>query len=264
MAGARYHLVVSRSGHECRALHAARHPHVLASYASGSALRGVLRHHLLTPEMRGRGHLLVDSGAFSALTRGLALDVRAYGAFCAALAAEHGADLAALEFINLDVIGDQAASDEHERVLRGEFGLDPVPVFTFGARLRDLEAMAARSGRVALGGLVPFAQDRATLRGWLGRCFDVLGGAGPRVHLLGIAQEWALMAYPVASCDSSSWSAVVRFGRGRPAGEGSAWKAGALEARVRDAQALEARVAARWAARAFRPGAQPGLFDAAA
>lgn len=261
----RYHLAMGRSGREYEAARAARHPDILASYAAPSAVRGVLRHHLATPEMHGTGRLILDSGAYSALTLGLALNVHAFGAFAVGLAAEWGDALAELEVVNLDVIGNQGASDEHERVLRGEYGLQPVPVHTFGAPLRVLERMAARSPRLALGGLVPHAQDRATLRGWLTRCFDALDGSGARVHLLGIARPWVLEAFPVASCDSTTWSAGVRFGRGKTTGDaGRAAQVTALTSTALGAQALAAQVSRHWEGRTYRPSAQLALFDQAA
>jgi len=263
----RVYLACSRSGHEYRAAHAARHPHILVSYADQSAVRGIMRHHLGTPEMIGQGHLIIDSGAFTAYTQGLRVDVHEYAEFVTHFEAVHGEKLASLEVMNLDVIGDQQASDRNEQVLREEYGLAPVPVFTFGAPLAGLEQLASRAHRLALGGLVRHAQDRVTLDGWLERCFDALQGAPVSVHLLGITQERVLRRFPACTCDSSTWSNVVRAGRARhleALHPGNTWKVPALVERIGQVQQLERAVTDHWETTKYTPAPEPLLLDGVA
>lgn len=261
----RVHLSFGRSVHEFKAARAARHPHVLASYADPSIIRGVMRHHLSTPDMIGQGHLIIDSGAFTAFTQGQRIDIHAYGEFLTNFQAVHGDALASLEVMNLDVIGDQDASARNEQVLRDEYGLTPTPVFTFGAPVQELRDMAARSPRLALGGLVPYSQDRDTLHGWLRRCFDALQGQSVSVHLLGIAQEDVLRAFPAATCDSTAWSNVVRAGRARhleAIHPGNTWKIPALTERVEQVQRMEHRVTDYWQTAKYTPAPAPLLESA--
>lgn len=193
-----------------RAANDCSHSFCLGSYADPGIIRMILRHHLLTPGMHGRGHLLIDSGAFSAWTRGIAIDLEEYADFLAQFTELHRDALARIQYLNLDVIGDQRASHRNWQRLR-DAGLSPMPVFTYGGDLGELREMAQESPRLALGGLALMSRDgrRVTLERWLDACWEVLP-SGAQVHLLGVGQRWALERYPATSCDSTQFSSQVR------------------------------------------------------
>lgn len=161
--------------------------------------------------------LLVDSGAFTAYTQGQVLRPEAYAEWGLELARRWAARLRALWFFSLDVIGDQDASWRNHTRLE-QLGLRVVPIVTAGADLRHLDR-ALSYPYLALGGLVPMAKQRAELTAWLDRCFArvrarwLQTGVLPRVHILGISQDWVLDRYPCYSADSSTWASVMRFGR---------------------------------------------------
>lgn len=127
-----------------------------------------------------------------------------------------------LRFMNLDVIGDQDATWKNHAALEA-MGLKPLAIVTSFADEKHLHR-ALEYDYIALGGLVPYTQQKDKLRGWLDRCFRVFvghykkTGVMPKVHLLGVSQKWVLERYPVYSSDSSSWVRVLRFGGGRAAG----------------------------------------------
>lgn len=153
--------------------------------------------------------VIMDSGAFTAHTQGREITVAEYGRFIDEVTAHHGSRLAELHFMALDVIGDQRATWRNLGKLE-KLGHQVIPVLTYGAQAGDVKR-AADYPYVALGGLV--GAPRARLQPWLDGVFNILTREDfPRVHLLGLTQEWALRRYPAFSCDSSSWLRTLRFG----------------------------------------------------
>jgi hypothetical protein len=91
------------------------------------------------------GRLMIDSGAFTAWTKGYKIDVDEYAEFLERWRGcwDHA--------ITLDVIGDGKASARNTRKLH-ERGLPVMPVFTRGDTLADFDAMVAEVGYVCVGG----------------------------------------------------------------------------------------------------------------
>lgn len=210
------------------------------------------------------GHrLLIDSGAFTAWSIGEVVRPEEYAEWALDFERRWRPHLGALEFISLDVIGDQEASWRNLQALRLR-GLHPIPVVTHGVDLAHLDRAIEESPRVALGGLVPLTRDPPALRAWLDACFRRIArqrgrGALPRVHLLGVTQPWVLRRYPVYSADSSSWEVTIRYGGaagllGRHAKVPQNTRAPAinlyvLRQQVRAYQALAAQMTELWRAR---------------
>lgn len=167
-------------------------------------------------------HVIIDSGAFTAFTTGKQFSCEEYAGWALALRERWQAHMASLVFMNLDVIGDQDATWKNHERLR-ELGLETLPIVTFGADKKHLER-ALEHPYMALGGLVPYTRQRGKLQAWLDACFHHVmahkkhTGVMPKMHLLGVTQQWALERYPCYSSDSSSWQAVLRFGGGAKAG----------------------------------------------
>lgn len=141
--------------------------------------------------------LMLDSGAFSAMTTGKPVDLDAYIAF----ALQHRRAYDAI--INLDVI----SGDVKERVDAGkrnlqtmrDRGLDPMPVFHQGEPWSVLLELAA-CGRIGLGVQRPMRDvDR-----FLDDCFERLP-PHVRVHGFALANERYTGRYPFASVDSATW-----------------------------------------------------------
>lgn len=167
-------------------------------------------------------HIHIDSGAFTAFTKGKPIKPKDYGKWALNFYEEwhHKAEL---QFFNLDVIGDQQASWRNQIILEG-MGLNPLPIITYGADLSHLDRALENYPYIALGGLVPYARQKKKLRAWLDYCFSRItkrykhDGVYPKVHLLGVTQAWALNRYPCYSSDSSSWLMPLRQGEARSAG----------------------------------------------
>lgn len=191
---------------ELAAIRQSGHPRALVSYAYSRRKIELAGQHLTG------GDLIVDSGAFSAYTKGRVIDLDAYADFCLEFAQAYESNLRSLRFISLDVIGDQRASERNWMRLR-ELGVNAMPVYTYGADLTALMDIARVSPYVALGGLVPHWQRRELLRAHLTACEDAVRFTkGTRFHLLGIGGEDLPLRFPsVASADSSGWTTPMRF-----------------------------------------------------
>lgn len=153
--------------------------------------------------------VFLDSGAYSAHTLGRKIDL---GEYCAYVA-RHQAALSA--YAVLDIIRDHVGTHKNLIAMRHR-GLDPVPIYQWGAPFKVLEELAAESPSryVALGGLVSGASGRADLEAQLDRCWRTLERHWPvRVHGLGVMGQWALERYPWYSVDSAS--AIMAAGMGR-------------------------------------------------
>jgi len=207
--------------------------------------------------------IIADSGAFTAFSRGEPIRPEEYLDWAISLRHRWAAHVRRLEFMSLDVIGDQEASWRNYFFLKTQ-GLDCIPIVTYGVDLSHITKALNLSRRIALGGLVPLALHRTKLQAWLDACFAVVGewsrknhNQMPHVHLLGISTKWCLYRYPCASADSSSWDSVIRFGNlngaklGLPdvmPGCGSEMQLteAVLRLRLRETIELEKQVTAHW------------------
>lgn len=166
---------------------------------------------------------LIDSGAFTAFTTGKIINVKDYGDWALKFQSNWQNKMSTLRFFNLDVIGDQDASWDNQTILEN-MGLHPIPIITYGTNLDHLRNAIANYNYVALGGLVPYASHKNKLISWLNKCFAIIvaqykkTGNMPKIHLLGITSDWVLKKYPCYSSDSSSWTACLRYGKGKVAG----------------------------------------------
>jgi hypothetical protein len=151
-----------------------------------------------------RVRFLLDSGAFSAHNSGRTVTLADYLAFVR--------DLGPLpwRYFTLDRIGDPGESWRRYQVAR-DAGFSPVPVYTLGAPLGDLDRYWEGSDLVGLGGLVRHG----------GRNFPIDSvatlirhAAGRWLHLLGVAGPKYVQAWRPYSCDSSGWD-QARYGKVR-------------------------------------------------
>lgn len=148
------------------------------------------------------GRLMVDSGAYTAFTKGRVIELAEYAAF---LRHWHGTyDYA----ITLDVIGDPVATARNTEALAAE-GVDVMPVFTARASFDELDAMAAQHKYLALGGLVGVPREmREQLTAAVVRRV-----APTRVHSLGQAGQRIFEVAGVHSGDASTPNMMPLTGR---------------------------------------------------
>jgi hypothetical protein len=149
--------------------------------------------------------IFLDSGAFSAHTQGISIDIKAYYAFIT----QHPEVTA---YASLDVIRDWQASAENYSIMKAE-GLDPIPTFHRGSPMSELRRIASEASYIALGGVVSDHPTEASLRPWFDECWQILKEFWPiKVHVFGVSAQWCLERYPWHSADSSI--AIVSAGHG--------------------------------------------------
>lgn len=170
-----------------------------------------------------RPRVIIDSGAFTAWTTGKPINPKDYAAWAIDFDSRWRHQMASLEFMNLDVIGDQDATWQNQSILEG-LGMKPLPIVTYGVDLKHLDRALEQYDYISLGGLVPYTRQKDKLQKWLDACFSRVmayrkrTGILRRIHLLGVTTDWVLKKYPCYSSDSSSWVSCLRFGGGKAAG----------------------------------------------
>ncbi|MFJ4960239.1 hypothetical protein [Streptomyces sp. NPDC088739] len=150
--------------------------------------------------------VILDSGAFSAHTLGVAITVEEYADW---LRSWSGRAVAAF---SLDVIGDPVASlDNYRRLADADTGLTILPVFHAGTAARHLDTLLDEGVTyLGFGGLVEHSRARTAVTRWAAWHLRRCAQAGAVVHVLG-STGCVVRDLPFYSCDSSSW---MKGGRG--------------------------------------------------
>jgi len=155
-------------------------------------------------------NIFLDSGAFSAFSQGVEIDLDDYIQFIK----DH--DHLIEVYANLDVIGDPVATWKNQRIME-RAGLNPLPCFHFGEDWKWLTKYIDRGHEyIALGGVAQLGTVKK-LRAWFDVCFsDYLCGPDgmPRVkvHGYGMTSFPLLWRSPWWSVDSTSWVLTGRMG----------------------------------------------------
>lgn len=159
-------------------------------------------------------HLFIDSGAFSAWTKGEEVDIYQYIDFIKKN--RQFIDI----YANLDVIGLNGAQPNKEtaeltlknQLIMEKAGLDPLPVFHIGEPYNYLEYYVKKYKYISLGiaGNLP-----VNLVEWMDECFeryicDKDGYPKIKVHGFAVTSLDLMLRYPWYSVDSTTW---VTFGR---------------------------------------------------
>ena len=152
--------------------------------------------------------IFLDSGAFSAWSQGVNIDIDEYIAFIK----EHEKYLDV--YAVLDSIGDPALTLKNQQYMESK-GVNPLPCFHYGEDISYLEHYLANYDYIAFGGMVPISTPE--LLAWLDPIFkdyicDKDGMPRIKVHGFGITSLPLLLRYPWYSVDSTSWVMTGRFG----------------------------------------------------
>ena len=166
-------------------------------------------------KMRADGvKIFLDSGAFSAFTMGVEVDMAAYCRYI-----QENADI--LEVVDgmvcasvLDGIGDPLKTYQNQLAMES-LGVRPLPCFHYGEDERYLDYYIANYPYITLGGMVPISTPQ--LYHWLDRIWEkhLVDGAGRpkvKVHGFGLTTMALVERYPWYSVDSSSWVQTARTG----------------------------------------------------
>lgn len=158
--------------------------------------------------MKNKVDLFLDSGAYSAFTQGVEIDIQEYIAFIK----EHQ-DIIKV-YANLDVIGDAKGTWRNQLTME-KAGLKPVPVFHQGEPEKYLKKYVEKYDYICLGGMV--GSSSPALAPWLDRMFldyliDENGFPKIKVHGFGLTSLRLMLRYPWYSVDSTSWVMTGRTG----------------------------------------------------
>lgn len=146
--------------------------------------------------------LFVDSGAFTAHTTGKEITLNQYCGFIDSLPVKPW------RYIALDVIGDEDGTRRNLYAMY-ERGYKPVPVFTHGQSLVDVDNYYKLNDLICYGGLVGIKQQEQ-LKHDINNMMQLVGNR--KVHLLGYTSMPWIKKFRPYSCDSSSFLAAGRYG----------------------------------------------------
>jgi len=152
--------------------------------------------------------VFLDSGAFSAFTKGIVVDVEEYCRFC-----RDNADIIEVASV-LDAVGDPLATWGNQQRMEQD-GVRALPCFHYGEDTRYLEYYVANYEYITLGGMVPIStRDLFVWLDYLWEHFltDAAGRPRVKVHGFGMTSIPLMERYPWWSVDSSSWVQFSSFG----------------------------------------------------
>lgn len=158
--------------------------------------------------VKNKVELFLDSGAFSAWSKGASIDIQEYIEFI-----KQHEDVIEV-YANLDVIGDAKATWKNQRIME-RAGLHPLPIFHFGSPEHFLEKYVSAYNYIGLGGTVGIAAGG--IDSYLDRIFskyicDAKGVPKVKVHGFGLTSLRLMLRYPWYSVDSTSWVVAGRMG----------------------------------------------------
>lgn len=163
---------------------------------------------------REKRKVFLDSGAFSAFTMGVDVDLPAYCRYILE-------NIDIIEVIDgnvcasvLDSIG-SAEGTYHNQVAMEKLGVRPLPCYHYGEPVKWLEWYVANYDHITIGGMVPISTPQ--LRIWLDRIWEkyLIDGSGRakiKVHGFGLTTISLMTPYPWYSVDSSSWVQIAANG----------------------------------------------------
>lgn len=155
--------------------------------------------------------LMIDSGAYTAWSKGLVVDMPNYINFCHEVLKDHPDAV----IVNLDVIGDGQASYENWRIMRG-FGLKPLPIYHVITEEKWLKKYLEETDHVGIGAIASMSSGKRKMA--LDRVFTkYLINPKTRMptakaHGMGITSFPLMRRYPWHSLDSTSWLYVAMYG----------------------------------------------------
>ena len=147
---------------------------------------------------------VMDSGAFTAWTQGVTIDLSEYIDRCLELREQ---DPSLVEVYSLDVIGDHEASLRNAEEMNRQ-GVPAIPCFHVGEPEEALIEMAAKYDKIALGGMVGFGRKRHFAEQCFARVYP------KQIHGFGVGAEADIVSLPWHSVDASNWDiGPNRYGR---------------------------------------------------
>lgn len=154
--------------------------------------------------------LFLDSGAFSAFTKNISIDIDEYIEFIK----EHEEYLTV--YAVLDIIGNAEDTLKNQQYMESK-ELNPMPCFHCREDYKYLEYYANNYDYIALGGVAQLSGNKSQLKSWLDEIWHKYltnsdGSARIKVHGFGITSVEIMKRYPWYSVDSTSWVLTGKFG----------------------------------------------------
>ena len=158
--------------------------------------------------------VFLDSGAFSAFTMNVDVDIEAYCRYIID-------NIDIIEVIDgnicasvLDGIGSAQKTYENQNIMES-LGVRPMPCFHYGEDERYLEYYIDNYSHITIGGMVPISSPQLHI--WLDRIWDKYltdenGIPKLKVHGFGLTSVPLMAKYPWYSVDSSSWVQIASNG----------------------------------------------------
>jgi hypothetical protein len=153
--------------------------------------------------MKTKVKLFLDSGAFSAFTKGVTIDIQEYISFIKQY--QNYIEV----YANLDVIGFPEATLQNQKIME-KAGLSPLPCFHYGEDIKYLKYYIENYKYIALGGMVPISSKDLSV--WLDKLFSDYVPETTKVHGFGLTSLKLMIRYPWYSVDSTSWCITGRMG----------------------------------------------------
>lgn len=142
-------------------------------------------------------NIFLDSGAYSAWTKGVEIDIDAYIEFIK----KNKKSLTV--YACLDVIGDYNKTLANQRYMESK-KLNPLWVFhSTKEPFELLKEMSQEYNYIALGGVAGVIKSKKKQIEYLDKCFSIIGNK--KVHGFGITSQELLLRYPFYSVDSTTW-----------------------------------------------------------
>lgn len=158
--------------------------------------------------------VFLDSGAFSAFTKGVEVDLVAYCDYIKRnqdILERVGVDTCASV---LDGIGDARLTWENQARMEQQ-GVRPLPCFHYGEDTRYLDWYVANYDYITIGGMVPISTPQLVLwldEIWLKHLTHPDGSPKIKIHGFGLTTLSLMQRYPWYSVDSSSWVQIAGNG----------------------------------------------------
>jgi hypothetical protein len=155
-------------------------------------------------------NLFLDSGAFSAWSKKVTINIDDYIAFINKY--KKHIDV----YANLDVIGDADATLKNQKYMESK-GLNPIPTYHLGSDIIYLRKYADNYPYIALGGMAGTGTASKQIISQLDPIWDKYltnddGTAKIKVHGFACTGLEIITRYPWYSVDSTSWVMTGRFG----------------------------------------------------
>lgn len=153
--------------------------------------------------------LFLDSGAYSAFTRNITIDIDEYIQYI------KDNQKYITQYAVLDIIGDAEGTLRNQQYMESK-GLNPIPCYHYGEATEYLKNYVSNYDYIALGGLVGSGvseQLKFFLDETWGRFLTNKDGTAKiKVHGFGMTSVPLMKRYPWYSVDSTSWVLTGRFG----------------------------------------------------